>query len=199
MARTVYLVRHAEVAIDRAVLAHEWQLSASGRAQAASLGAAPCWARLVGIASSPEPKALGTAAPIAGRAGLPVEVDQDLREVARGSTWVVGAERYVAQVSRYLAAPAQPPAGWEPAPAAQARAVGCLERLAADARGPVCVVSHGLVLSLLVAALLGRPAPGVREWRSIPLPAVAVLDLDDLPASSAFLTVETFLASPAAG
>lgn len=199
MSRTVYLVRHAEVTIDETVPAHEWQLSTAGRAQAAGLAAAPCWARLARVASSPEPKALDTAAPIAARAGLQVELDEGLREVRRGSTWVVGAERYIAQVAKYFATPAQPQAGWEPVPDAQARVLESVERLAPDGRGPICVVSHGLLLSLLVAALLGRAATTIEEWRSIPLPAVAVVDLDGVPRRIRFIAVEAFLASPGAG
>ena len=42
--------------------------------------------------------------------------------------------------------------------------------------GDVTVVSHGLVLSLYLARLEGRPRPDVAAWAAIPLPAVAGVD-----------------------
>ena len=143
------------------------------------------------VATSPEPKARQTAEPLAEVAGAAVRIERDLREVGRGATWVVGAEQYIDIVRRYFAG--EPLAGWEPLADAQGRVVACIQRLASEGSGPLCAVSHGLALSLYVAWLAGRAAPSVDEWRSIPLPGIAVVDRDFRRAMTPFLSVEEFL------
>ena len=82
--------------------------------------------------------------------------------------------------------------GWETADAARARVVACIEDLTAGAEGPVCVVSHGLVLSHYLADLRGLPAPDLEEWRGIPLPGIAVVDLESKELVQPFVSLMEF-------
>jgi broad specificity phosphatase PhoE len=163
---TLYLVRHAEVEPRKGVPAPEWHLTAAGHEAATLLAAAPAWRELTSIASSPEPKARGTADPIAVAAGLELRQEPDLREVRRGIP-VVEREAYSALVERYLGE--EPVLGWEPLELARTRIRSCVSRLVEEASGPLAVVSHGLVLSVYLR--LGHAA-----WQRIPSPAVAVVD-----------------------
>jgi broad specificity phosphatase PhoE len=189
----LYLVRHAEVVVDPAKPAHEWTLSEEGMADAARLAEARSWQGLSVVATSEEPKARETGRPIAAAAGVDRVTRADLGEVRRGESWVVGACRYITLVERYFAEPEQPPLGWEPAAVAQTRVVRCAEDLLAEAAGSVSVVSHGLLLSLYVASLSGRSAPALEEWKSIPLPGVAVVDPAARELLTPFLSVDAFL------
>jgi broad specificity phosphatase PhoE len=70
---------------------------------------------------------------------------------------------YVALVGRYLAG--EPIDGWEPAAEARARFAACARALAGDARGPLALVTHGLVLSLHLGL-------SPEEWEALRLPDV---------------------------
>src|SRR5688500_6816000 len=172
----IYLVRHAEVTPHAEVHAAAWSLSPAGREAAEALAGSPIWRTLAGIASSAEAKALATAQPIADAAKLPLRIEPDLQEVDRGATPLVAPAAYVALVASHFAAPDQRANGWECACAAAARITSCIERLAAETPGSLCIVSHGLVLAHLIAKLRGRAAPDLDEWRAMTQPALAVID-----------------------
>jgi broad specificity phosphatase PhoE len=172
----LYLVRHAEVILRRDVEARDWQLSPEGQLAAELLGNAPLWKRLTLIASSPEPKAVATARPIATAAGLEVRTEDGLREVSRGAARLVTTTEYEKLVEVHFAAGAESVNGWERGADATFRVRDCIERLT-SVGSSVCVVSHGLLLSHYLADLRGMPAPAVEEWRAIPQPAVAVVDV----------------------
>ena len=174
-------MRHAPVVVDTDVPAREWRLSADGRALAERLGEWPRWRRVAAVASSPEPKAVATAEPIAAAAGAPVEVVDDLREVARPGTPVMHPERYAQLAMDYLAGARV--GEWEPAHEARERFERAVTRVVAASEGDVAVVSHGLVLSLYL-----RLTPA--EWRRIALPAVAAVDASSLRVVAPFASVE---------
>ena len=189
--RLLYLVRHAAVSVVPARPAATWTLSKAGRADADALAAAFAGLSLSLVVSSPEPKALATASPIAAAAGLDVRVEAELREVERGRP-VVGRDDYRRAVARYLAADVAP-AGWEPRWEAAARICRCVERVVNETPGSVCIVSHGIVLTLFLAAVRGR-APDASEWAAVPLPAVGVLDAASLTELTGLVSLEEFLA-----
>jgi len=160
------LVRHAAVDLVDGVPSDRWELTGEGRRAAARLARWSGWKTVVVLASSPESKALGTAAPIAAATRLDVRVEPDLREAERPRQRVVPHPELVALTRRYLAG--DPVPGWEPAADVRRRVTACVDRvLAAD--GDTAVVSHGLALSLYLGSSL-------EEWKRIPLPAVAVVD-----------------------
>jgi broad specificity phosphatase PhoE len=157
----LFLVRHAAVELREDVPPSEWELTPAGRAAAARLRAelpAVEWA-----ASSPEPKALGTAEAL----GFPVRLEPDLREVERPAGPILAREEWVALVGRYLDGEAID--GWEPADAARARFAATMSRLLDDAGKALVVVTHGTVASLWLGLSVG-------EWERIGLPAVAEID-----------------------
>ena len=175
----LYLIRHAPVELDPARPAPEWRLTEEGRALASRLATAPDWRDVVLVASSPEPKALDTALPIAEAADAGLRVEHDLREAERPGTPVGTADEYRELVAAYLAAPDEPVHGWEPAREVRERVRACIDGLRGEREGPLVVVSHGLALSLYSGL-------GFEEWNAIPLPAVAV-------GGPPFLSVEEFL------
>jgi len=179
--RRLYLIRHAAVELEEGVPAPEWQLTPAGRAAAGRLARSQAWRELTLIATSPEPKARGTAEPIATAAGLELREEPDLREVSRERTPILARADYVALVERYLAGDAV--AGWESGQLARRRVASCIARLVRDAAGPCAVVSHGLVLSLYLGL-------AVADWQAITLPAVAVVDADTDTLLQPFASVE---------
>lgn len=185
----VYLVRHAEVVVSADVATSQWQLSTAGQQAVQALARAPVWQALSAIASSPEPKAVATAQPIADAAKLALRIEPALREVDRGTTGLLDSTAYRAMIATHFADHVD---GWEHARDASARIAACIERLAADADGPLCVVSHGLVLSHYLARLRGQGSPDIDEWSALPMPAIAVID--GRRAIEPFRSLDAFLA-----
>jgi broad specificity phosphatase PhoE len=142
-------------------------LSAGGRAAAARLAGWPGWAGVTLVASSPEPKAVDTATPVAAALAVELSVEDDLREARRRQQPPRGRADYVRAASGYLRG--DPVEGWEPAADVRRRVSDCIERLVATAPGDVAVVSHGLALSLYLGL---EP----EEWERIALPALAVVE-----------------------
>lgn len=170
----LYLIRHAEVHPIEGLPAARWPLTERGRQQAEAIAALDFWGEVRAIFSSPEGKAMDTVAPAARRHHLPVTPVNDLRELERTPGLLPD---YHAAVAACFAAPESTcNGGWEPAGAAQRRMTGAIERIA-QREGPVAIVSHGLVYALFLAGIDGRPAPTVPEWRAIPMPGWAVVDL----------------------
>ena len=162
MAR-VYLIRHVEVELRDGIPPDEWRPTAAGLEAAERLARRPFVRELTLVATSPEPKAVATAEPIAAAAGASLQIEDDLREVRRRRQRVLARDEYVALVGRFLAG--EPIEGWEPAETARARFAACLERLGAEVEGPVAAVTHGLVLSLHLGY-------GREEWSRLRLPDV---------------------------
>ena len=156
----LWFVRHAEVELELDRPASTWQLTEDGRADAEEIAAR--LAPVSRVLSSPEPKAVGTAEPLAARSGVEVEIDSRLREVGREANLPDYAAHRDA-VRRYLAG--EPVAGWEPAADARTRFAEAIDGL-----DDAAVVTHATVLSLFLGydfERWGRIAlPDVIEWRS---------------------------------
>jgi broad specificity phosphatase PhoE len=172
----LYLVRHAEVVLRGDLPMTSWHLSPTGEQQARDLARSRAWSALTLIVSSLDVRAGAPAQPIADATGLDLRIERDLHEVDRGTTPLVSRSEYDALVEAHFASPDESVSGWEPANVARARAVACIDRLAEEARGDLCVVSHGLVLSHYLAHLRGLPSPILDEWRAIPLPGIATVE-----------------------
>lgn len=173
MAR-LYLITHAHTQIDPAVDATHWQLSPTGEAQAEVLAALPFWADVDRILVSSEVKTRLTVAPVLAQRSIPITADRRFDEVLRPG-WI---ENYGAQVQRFFAAPAQTVGGWETAAHALQRLLAGLHaHLTPTADTQIALVSHGLVLSLYRAHLLGLPTADFAAWRRLGFAAVAQVDL----------------------
>jgi broad specificity phosphatase PhoE len=155
----LWFVRHAAVDLDLARPAATWQLTDEGRADAEEIAERLSPVRRV--LSSPEPKAVGTAEPIAARSGVEVELDPRLREVRREAN-LPDYAAHRESVRRYLEGEAID--GWEPAAEARARFADALDGL-----DDTVVVTHATVLSLFLGYSFERwnriALPDVIEWR----------------------------------
>jgi 2,3-bisphosphoglycerate-dependent phosphoglycerate mutase len=119
------------------------------------------------IVSSPYARALATAAPLAARLGLPAGVD------ARLSEFRLSTEDSPDWQDWLRATFADPDCVWpggESARAATARARAAVDAALAQAGGPVAVITHGRLMSLLLASF-GR-AFGFEDWRGLSNPDV---------------------------
>ena len=169
----LYLVRHAAVTVRPDLPGPQWHLSPEGRAAAGALAGEPYWAQLRALHTSPEPKAVATAQRLAARHGRPIRIEPDLREV-ENRAWV--GEGYRELVRRYLAG--DPIAGWEPREAALGRVRACIDGIVARyGKLDVGIVSHGLVLTVYLADLLGLDGNGgYGLWSRLRMPDIAVID-----------------------
>jgi broad specificity phosphatase PhoE len=149
----LWLVRHAPVELRLDEPAHTWPLTDEGLAAAEEL--ARKLPRVARVVSSPEPKALGTAEPIAQASGVEVEVDDRLREVERAAN-LPTYDEHRAAVRRYL--DGEEVDGWEPRDVALRRV-----REAVDGLDDAAFVSHGMLLSLLLGY-------SFEQWNRIALP-----------------------------
>jgi broad specificity phosphatase PhoE len=151
----VWFVRHAQVVLELDRPAATWRLSPEGRKAAGEL------ARMVGpvprVLSSPEPKALATAEPLARVSGVALEVDDRLREVDRHIN-LQTEDEHRAAVRAYLEG--GDVAGWEPGEDARARFAAALETV-----DDAAVVTHATVLSLFLGY-------GFEQWSRLSLPDV---------------------------
>lgn len=162
MTATVFLVRHAAHADLGQRLSGrtpDVPLSAAGLAQAAGLAVRLAREAIAAIHSSPLERARATAAAIAARLGIGIEVAPALNEVDFGG-WTgrrfdeLHHERDWTHWNRRRAS-ACPPGG-ETMAAAQSRAVAHVERVAAAHSGRgVVLVSHCDTIRAVIAHYLG--------------------------------------------
>ncbi|MBV9789841.1 MAG: histidine phosphatase family protein, partial [Chloroflexi bacterium] len=172
--------------------AEQWTLSDQGRELAQKLAALPILANLQTVWSSPEPKAQATAQPLADLHSAAFLIHPHLSELQRGPSNLPDRETYEAAVRQAFANPTTSSGGWERACDTQQRIVTAVSEIAAQADGPVAIVSHGLILSLLVAHLRGETHVDTAEWRAIPLPALAVMDRETWQLIVPFESVKTW-------
>ena len=151
----VLFVRHAAVDLDLDSPASTWRLSEEGRIAAAEL--ATRLAPVRRVLTSPEPKAVDTAVPLAEASGVPLEFDERLREVERAAN-VADHDEHRAAVRAYLSG--DPIEGWEDAAVARDRFAAVLQGIDDGA-----VVTHGTVLALFLGY-------DFRRWEQIALPDV---------------------------
>jgi broad specificity phosphatase PhoE len=169
----VYLIRHAETekAGDDATL---WPLSAEGEAQVKRLAAQPFWDDVKAIITSDEQKAVATIHQIAADRGLPVLMHPGLRELHRAPLWL---DDYQARVLEVFQHSALAIGGWERAADAQARILTTMDELILkyDPQ-PFAVVSHGMLLSLLLASINNRMGQEFDIWQQIGFANVVLME-----------------------
>lgn len=174
------LIRHATPAITPGVDARDWPLSTEGRAGAATLAENLAAYEPSQVVSSAEPKAAQTAAIIAARLGVPVEIVPGLHEHDRRGVGLLGRKAFEAAVARFFARPTELVLGRETAEEASQRfwqaVTGVIAR--AEAGRDILVVTHGTVLSLFAARAASLdPFP---LWRGLRLPDAVAFALPEL-------------------
>jgi broad specificity phosphatase PhoE len=171
--RSIVLVRHGKPEIEDGVPSADWKLSAQGRDAAAALGERLREFRFAQIASSPEPKAIGTAEAVASRLGLQVAIDEGLAEHARRSVGFLPRKEVEDGIAALFAHPDRLVFGDETADACFARFQQALERQRVEGTDDIIVVTHGTILSIYVSRICGiDPMP---FWRGLALPTAIVL------------------------
>jgi probable phosphoglycerate mutase len=161
-------VRHAMALRDPDRPPREWELGPGGRAAARELAAQlPRSMATALVVSSPEPKALATAAPIAERFGVAVVLDERLAEAHR--PWVGSPDDYRSMAHRYLAGFATP--GWEDAAEVVDRMAAAVREARASVPGQqVAIVGHGLSLCLHLASVLPEGFDPGGLWARLSFP-----------------------------
>jgi broad specificity phosphatase PhoE len=165
------LVRHAQPAIDEDRPPTEWRLSGAGRAAAGALAERLAGYAPVAAVASPEPKALETGEIIAASFGLTVSLDAGFAEHHRPDLPFGTREAFEARMAAFFADPTEPFFGGESGEAARVRFAATLAR---HPPRPLLVATHGTILSLYLAPLLGLGPFDL--WNGLRLPEAFVLD-----------------------
>ena len=186
-----YLIRHGESvsnAAGRVQGQEDVELSATGIAQAQAVAT---WSRALierpdapqieELWSSPLRRARETAEAIAAATGLPLRIDDQLRElhagVFQGHLWADLESRFPEAVARWRSGDAEYaiPGGESRAQLA-ARGRTALERLASRPARGMLVVAHGGILTAALGSLVGKSHPLLAAAAERPftkLPALA--------------------------
>ena len=178
------LVRHGRSAVDPTTAPHHWDLAPDAAPGLDALRGSGLLPRDGRWYSSPEPKALATAAALTDRPVI--EVD-DLREAERPATWFDDTAEWVAVVRRSVTVPDESAVpGWEPATATRRRVVRAVRGMLDDPDRPaeLVLVGHGTAWTLLIAELTAGE-PDLAAWERMTMPDIAVLDVpsSDAPAA----------------
>jgi probable phosphoglycerate mutase len=186
---SLYLLRHGETEFsrqDRFCGRFDAPLTVTGRWMAACFAKAYSALPWKQVLTSTRVRAVETALPLAARAGVSIQSDPRLDEMAYGR-WQGLSKRDVAlrdpeRFARWCRDPAiGPPAGEAPLDVA-ARAGAVVDELTQrfinqGEGGPVLIVSHKTVLRLLLCKLLGVEIRRYRDLTDWPVAAVSVLDI----------------------
>ncbi|MBB6050135.1 histidine phosphatase family protein [Armatimonas rosea] len=168
MPKLIYFITHPNVKIDPAVPVPQWPLSERGRERMEQGLRQPWVPTLTAIYSSTEQKAIDGAELLANLLGLGFTQLEALGENDRSATGFLPPDEFEQVANVFFAHPEQSVRGWETARAAQNRIVSAVEALvAADPTdGPIAIVSHGAVGTLLYCHLTGEPIS--RRWDQPP-------------------------------
>jgi len=186
-----YLIRHVESvskATGRVQVQEDVELSTTGLAQAQAVAA---WSRSLlertdgpsveEVWSSPLRRARETAEAIAAAIGLPLRIDDQLRElhagIFQGHLWADLEARFPDEVARWRSGDADYaiPGGESRAELA-ARGRAALESLASRTARGMIVVAHGGILTAALGSLVGKTHPLLAAAAERPftrLPALA--------------------------
>jgi broad specificity phosphatase PhoE len=183
---TIYLVRHPETRVDLLTPSSQWLLTEEGMTQAQRLARQSFWREVSMIYASDEPKAVTTARVVAAHTGLPWQTRACLGELDRHGYQPPDIAAYRSAVTRMFSNPEQSIRGWETRVHAEQRIFGCVQELVSENPDrAVAIISHGIILTILVAHLAGLPEP-YEFWREMGFASVAVLDTDHWALESSF-------------
>ncbi|WP_027544643.1 histidine phosphatase family protein [Bradyrhizobium sp. WSM2254] len=154
----VRYLTHPQVQIDPDVPVPQWGLSPIGRTRTEAVAHAGWLANTTQLISSGERKAIETAAIIAGRLGIMIDIREAMHENDRSATGFLKPAEFEAVADQFFAQPHLSVRGWERALDAQARIVREAEAaLARKRHGDVLFVGHGAVGTLLFCHIAGHP------------------------------------------
>jgi broad specificity phosphatase PhoE len=167
----VILVRHAMPEIDPEVPSALWRLGPAGRAAARALRPrVPSSAYFV---ASTEPKAVQTLEEIAGHRD--VATDPDFGEVRRPHAWLDGTA-YRSLAHSYV--DGLLPDGWESRSAVAERFGAALARHAPAANRTLVVGTHGLAVTVWLAAVTALDRSPGQFWAALRFPDLVEVEVD---------------------
>jgi broad specificity phosphatase PhoE len=150
--RRLVLIRHSLPEIDPDVPARAWHLSEEGCRRCVLLAEEVSAHAPAGVVTSEEPKAIETGQIVADHLGLHWETAGGLHEHERPWALWEGREAFEAKVAQFFQRPESLVFGEETADQAGRRFRAALDQvLQKHGRGDMAVVSHGTVMTLLVA------------------------------------------------
>ena len=170
-AASLILVRHARPKIDPDIAPSKWDLCPDGRVAAARLAERLARFAPVAAVTSAELKAIETAKILAEALKIPLDVDPALGEHKRQHASFGTEAEFQARIAEVFTHPHAPAPGGESAEQACERLT---QALAQHKARPLLAVTHGTVLSLYVAKLLGLDAHDL--WRNLHTPDAFVFD-----------------------
>lgn len=175
MKKYLILVKHSLPEIEAEHPASQWKLSEEGRSRVNRLAEKVKQFQPEMIYSSSEPKARETAEMLASLLGLEIRAAKDLHEHDRANTPFLDPEAFQVSMRELFEEPDQLVFGGETAAQAQARFAGAVDAVLYDHPDKtVIIVSHGTVISLLVARRIG--ISDWQLWKELGLPSFIVLD-----------------------
>lgn len=165
MSLGIYFVTHPDVVIDPTVPVPQWPLSARGRSRMRYLLSQDWMLQVAAIYCSTEQKAIDGAALLSEALGLPLHRVAALGENDRSTTGYLPKREFEATADTFFAQPNESIRGWERAIDAQARVIGAVEHIGSttSGTGPIVIVSHGGVGTLLLCHLKGVPISRTEE------------------------------------
>jgi broad specificity phosphatase PhoE len=179
MSNKLILIRHSQSQPNPALPASQWPLTAEGRRRCGPLAERLAAYAPNAIVTSHERKAIETGALVAARLGLPATAGDRLHEHQREQVGWLPSPAFEQAVAAFFARPDELVFGEETAEQAGARfEAGVRSTLAAHPSQTVALVTHGTVITLLVAARTDRAA--LPFWHSLGMPAIVVMALPGL-------------------
>lgn len=171
------LVKHAMPVIVPDSPPRTWRLSDAGREASARLAKELAALQPAAVVTSVEPKAAETGHLIAGRLHIPASTAAGLHEHERDTEPFDTTERFHERMRAFFDVPDTVAYGSESADQAHARYETAIRSvLAAHLSGVIVIVSHGTVMTLLVARANGLDP--FSFWRGLGLPSYVVVERD---------------------
>ena len=153
----IVFVLHGKTKVDSSKPVSQWELDEEGRFQAKKLAETGLFDYADIIISSDEKKAIETASFFAGRIGKEIVIRHELRELDRDASGFLEKDVFDKTVKKCLENPDKSVKSWETADHALKRFQEGIQRINDEWKGKrIIVVSHGLVVNLYFARLLGK-------------------------------------------
>ena len=179
MSQKLYLIKHARPLVNPSQLPELWTLSDEGIEASKRLADELKPAGISKVFCSEEVKAIETAQALAEHLQLRHHSKPNLHEHDRSNVPHMRSGEFISHMELFFRRPGEQVLGRESADEALARFESAVRTIVAETTGDsIAVVSHGTVISLLLAKLQ-KKENGFDLWRAMQLPSYAVIELPD--------------------
>lgn len=177
--RRLHLIRHAPTLVDPAKSSADWVLKPDVAPAIESICNRLNASKIRRVVSSPQTKALQTAQYVAEYFKVPIEVYHGLEEHHRTECDFIEDEcEFRDRIAEFFAKPEELVFGQETAAQASVRFVNAIRTLMHESNDDELLVSHGTVLSLLLAH--ANPGSQMEFWSALQFPDYVPLDWPSL-------------------